>query len=586
MSDSRPPQERAFRLDMWWAPVAAALVAGIVHIFRVDSIFYFLYGAEAQGMLLASALAKGQGFIDLALPGHPAHVREPPLFYLSLAAIIKTFGFKMPAMKVFMWLGYVATAAAAALFFQRRGRPWQAFLASLWCVLSFELFRFFTGPKSDVPFMALVLFSLFFLDLFMERLHKNEADDTKRGSRYMMPFLAAVSVLLCLAAFFTRSLGLALFMAGAGQLFIYGRKRLSFLQRLKWAAVLIVPLVLALSSWTLHTASMESAGEYNYVDWFLMDLDPDSPEMIAADFHAPLMGEIPRISFEDFLVRSVRHGIMYPAHVYNMLTGGGVSTSETAVFPKVQGAYLYAVYGFLLLIAFLGGYYTERGRSPLVLIFLAAYFAAIVTWPMDDPRLLFPLLPFAAFYTLYGFYELVFLIAGKAAQKPVVARACTIVTAVAFIVLIACHLAANINYYRSVSSLPAYQMRPGFQVRFVSPAHRDSYRLLDRIRKQAKPGAIIMYHSPPPCRLVTGHPCSPIPFSKDDEKVRQYIMENNIDYVVMDEFGRVFPEGPGQFVWRVLDSVNKSYAEDFETVYEIPGSSSKVLRVKREADKD
>ncbi len=563
-----------------WAPAAAAILTGLVYITRVDSVFYFLYGAEGQGILLASALAKGQGFVDLALPGHPPHVREPPLFYLSLAGVIKAFGLRMLPMKVFMWTGYIATAAASVLFFQRRARPWLALLATMLFVLSFELFRFFTGPKSDAPFMALILFAILALEILIERIYKNhEVKEHGRDRPYVVYFCASVAVILCLAAVFTRSLGLALFIAGAGSLLVYRRNRLTLVKRLKWIAVLLLPLIAALSLWSLRTASTEDAAGYDYVDWFLMDLPPDSPEMIAADFHAPLMGEIPRISARGFMYRVGRHSLMYPANVFSMITGAEVSLTGAE---GLAGALpVVAVFIVLLLLCVFGAYFSERGRPPLVPLFLAVYFAAVVTWPMDDPRLLFPLLPFAAFYTVYGFYCLTLLFAGKAGRKPVVSRSCAMVTALLCIGLITVHGIRDREYYRLVSSMPLYQMRHGFQVRFMSKARLNSYLLLDWLGKNAERGSVIMYHSPPPCRLVTGHTCSSIPFTTDFSAAHNYIMDNDVDYVVLDEFGKGFPGGPGQFVEKVLRPVYEIYGDDFEPVYTVPRTDSKVLQVKK-----
>jgi len=176
------------------ALLAAALTASLYWL-RVDSAMYFLHGAEAQGLLLAKALASGQGFVEISLPGSPAHVREPPLFYLCLAGLIKLFGFRLYPMKVFVWAGYVLSAGLGVWLFSKRAPAFIAFFGLMTVMSSPELFRFFTGPKSDIPYTALSLGAILALEWLAFQVLDRGRKETRRK---ILPYVFAAA--LCVAA--------------------------------------------------------------------------------------------------------------------------------------------------------------------------------------------------------------------------------------------------------------------------------------------------------------------------------------------------------------------------------------------------
>jgi len=108
----------------------------------------------------------------------------------------------------------------------------------------------------------------------------------------------------------------------------------------------------------------------------------------------------------------------------------------------------------------------------------------------------------------------------------------------------------------------------------------DSFHLLLWAREHAEPGTVLMYHSPPPCSFFTGHDCQSIPYPGDLYRVRDYLVKGGADYLIIDEFGRLYATGPGWFVENSLRPVVSNFPGDFETVFEIPGTEAKVVRVR------
>lgn len=541
-----------------WAPLAAALAVGAVSALRVDDVFYFLHGLESQGMLLATALADGRGFVDLSLPGHPAHVREPPLFYLALAGLIRAFGFRMMPMKLFIWASYAASAGLAAAFLQRRIAPAMAFFASALCLTGPVFFNFLSGPKSDLPFTAVAFGALLLTEGFIARLGSAE--------RARLAGWALATGLMILAAVMMRSLGLALLIAAAGAVMIPGRGRPPLAPRLGWAALLGAPTVAGYAAWSLRNAGSPNPAGYSYFDWFRMDLAPNSPLMTAVDFHAPLMGPPPVAPLSMILTRSARHLYLYLGDLGGALCNLDWLGNGAGHFTRT------VVYLLLAAMAALAVARREKIREGRVLVplYITVYLGAILAWPMDDPRLLLPLMPLAAGYALDG-------IAGLAGRV----RPLRLALPAALVVLLASNAVRDAGYQRACARLPTVEFRPGFRVRFTSREARDSYELLLWAGRNTAPGAVLMYHSPPPCRLISGHECSPVPMSQDLAAVRRYILDGGIDYLVVDEWGRAFPGGAGWFTEHVLRPAAAAAPAQFAIAYQIAGREEYVLAVKK-----
>jgi hypothetical protein len=558
-----------------WAPVLAGLAIALLYSARVDSNFYFLYGAEAQGILLADALATGQGMVDLSLPGHPAHVREPPLFYFLLSVLIRLFGLRLLPLKLAMWAGYVGSAVLGTMLFQRRCRPGLAALGVVFALSAPELFRFATGPKSDLPFAAVALAALLAGESLLDRFFAAGGELGKR----IWPWAALTAGLIAAAAL-TRSLGLSLLVAFLGAV-ILGRGGPSMRRRITIALAVLLPVALALGAWSLRGARAENPAGYGYLDWFLMDLEPDSPEMTAVDFHAPLMDRVPRASLAAAAARAARRLPFYGA-----LDGGLLFNLNPGDLQRRGPAYLFLL---ALPVMLLGLWAAERGRPPLVPLFLLVYSAVLIVWPMNDQRLVYPLLPFAGFYFLLGLTRLpaaagaIRRQAGRAQAAAIErsSRWAEIGTAILILTVMAWNQTHNLSYWRALAGLPGVELSPGFQVRFLSAETARSYQLLAWARAHAEPGAILMYHSPPPCRLVTGHECRSIPFTADLQRAHDYLLAGGADYLILDEWGRIYPGGPGLFVERILRPLVAAYPADFTAVHVIGGTPAAVYRVNR-----
>jgi len=557
-------------LVSWWPPILAAIAVGAIYWTRLDGVFYFLHGAEGQGLLLAKAIAAGQGFIDLALPGTPAHVREPPLFYAIIAAIIKLFGFKLYPMKVFMWCSYVLTAFLAALFFRKRTGGLGAVVCGAAAISVPELFRFFTGPKSDVPFMALCLLGLIMGERLLRSFHEDGGPE-KINTRIFLPLGYG---LVTAAAIMTRSLGLALLLAGCASV-LYTGYRVSSLKKMTLPILLIlVPSVLAVGGWAVRGASVENPAGYSYTDWFLMDLPPDSLAMVAVDFHSPLAGDIPRTGVLGLLFRVGRHAADYT----DILAGQAFEfINSDRAWVKTAG-----VLAWLALA--LTGFLSDKGRRLLVGLFVLFYTGAVLVWPMDDPRLLFPFIPLAVFYPLIGLRWI-----SKAAfsidrgEERSESKSERIVFITAALALLVFNTAWDMRYHRAASSLPTkYVEPPGFEVRFTSRATMDSMRLLNWAAENTPEDAVIMYHSPPPCRLFTGRTCRSVPYSEDPEAVRDYMARGGADYVVLDDWGKEFPGGPGGLAENFLRPAVSKYPDTFKAVHSLPGTGAGVYKVKKD----
>jgi hypothetical protein len=233
----------------------------------------------------------------------------------------------------------------------------------------------------------------------------------------------------------------------------------------------------------------------------------------------------------------------------------------------------------LLLLALAGYLLHERNQRSLCSLSLPIYLLAIAAWPMRAPRQAFFLLPFLYLYSL---------LAGAwfstRLPLPALRRAGQALLLAAAALGMIYYLKADLKIFRQaaqIQSLPRLEIRPGLAARILSPGRMDSARVLLWARDHLPAGAILMFHSPPPCFLITGHQCSSFPYEPDPKKVRDYLLAGPVDYLILDGWEREFPAGPAQFALRFMLPALKAYPDDFELVYQDPFSPAAVYRVKK-----
>jgi hypothetical protein len=355
------PIESAKRAIAWW-PLSLVVVAGVAlaaGLAVVDGLPVGVVADDSMYVILARALASGEGFRFLNVPGSPPGTHFPP-GYPALLALVSFVSPAFPdSVIVFKALNAVFLAAAAvsvALLLRRRlelGPGW-AVAAGLATAVSVPLLTLGSMVLSELFFLAIVLALL----PRLERL----VDAPEPRARVLL-LGAAIG-----ACALVRTHGVVLLPAVL----------LALAARRRWrdAALLSGAAIATMLPWQLWVARYGGTlpapllGMYDsYAAWWLRGLRDMGPSMVSAT----LAKTIP----------------------------------ETTVMLKVLFSPLRGSTGHAVTLGALGllsaaGCVVAWRRAPVTLLFLAGYLVIVLIWPFQTARFVWAVWPLILGLVLAG----------------------------------------------------------------------------------------------------------------------------------------------------------------------------------------
>jgi hypothetical protein len=332
---------------------------------------------DAIYVITAKALAQGEGYRLLYLPGAPLQTKYPFLYPALLAVIWKfwpTFPDNLALMKWLSLLCGAATVALSYLYFIRfHYLPrTMAFAPGLICATSPFFLYFATQTLSELPFALLVVLAIWVFDA---RLGEPPAAGRRQfflGALLALPFLC-------------RTLGLTLPLAGL--LILYHRGR-----SLRWTALgamacmlpWILWMIMGLGAWSRDPIS----GYYtDYLSWWL-STGWAFLFRIAADNFLNILWSVALVSME---------GITVGLQSFN--------SSIVAVF--------FLFIGSIPVVALV----TKIPGWQLLPFFLISYLAIVLLWPWQPIRFMVPIMPFLLAYFVQAVNWLVRRCSGKVLSR-------------------------------------------------------------------------------------------------------------------------------------------------------------------------
>ena len=344
--DARP------RTTAWW-PLALVGVGGValaVGLAIVDALPAGVVADDAFYVILARALASGEGYRYLNVPGHPAGTHFPP-GYPALLALVSFVAPAFPASVVAFKALNAAFLAAAAVLVARLLRT-RAGLPPAWCIavgavtaVSVPLLILGNLVLSELCFIALALALL----VALERL----ADAPASSWRVV---LLGVAIGACALV---RTHGVVLVPAAV---VVLGARR-----RWRDAALLTVAAAACLLPWQIWTARHGGA------------------------LPAPLLGMYD--SYAAWWLRGLRTiGVSMLPHTIAKTTAE-TSGMLAVLFSPLRGSVAHAV--TLAALASLGvaACIATWRRLPVTMLFLAGYLAIVIVWPFQTARFVWTVWP-------------------------------------------------------------------------------------------------------------------------------------------------------------------------------------------------
>ena len=344
----------------WWrvglARVGAlALAAGLA---VVDARPVGVVHDDAMYVILARALASGDGYLFINLPGAPAATHFPP-GYPALLAVVSLFAPAFPAsVVVFKALNALFLAASAVLiacFARSRavGSRW-ALALGIATAVSIPLLVLSSMVLSELLFLALVLSLLPALERVAEE-----------GTTLTRAALLGAAIAVCAMV---RSHGIVLVPAAV----------LVLLQRRRWreGAALGIAAAICLVPWQLWSAAHSGQlpapllGNYDtYTGWWLRGLRVMGAGMVPATLEktVPETLQMLAVLFSPFGASA--------AHAVTLLMLGVLATV---------------------------GVWSVRRRMPVTLLFLAGYLTIVLVWPFNPSRFIWGIWPLLLVFVVAG----------------------------------------------------------------------------------------------------------------------------------------------------------------------------------------
>ena len=325
---------------------------------------------NASYIYLAESIAGAHGYRDLYLEKAPTHALYPPMVSLLLTPVVLVFGVAISKLKlVILICGCLALWFIYRLIEEDAGHVVALSVAALTATLP-QLMTYSTSVMSEVPFL---LFST--LALYYSRKFLNDRDAV-RG--------ALVAGWLALAAaFFTRSIGVAL-LAGIGAQWLFQRRtRVDF----RRAAMLIGPPSILVVAW-LASKRIYLKVVSSYVD----------SEQSTAFFGGAT-------SLPDRLIQSAKY---YARAVPEFFTNSQSSIAAqlpepySSTFAEIGAGLSLVVGSVICVLIAIGVCCRLRQGDSLFVWYMAAYLGIVAMWPWQMVRFFVPLTPWLFWLALIG----------------------------------------------------------------------------------------------------------------------------------------------------------------------------------------
>ncbi len=353
-----------------WPWAALAVVLASLHMTAVSAeLGGHLGGDNAVYFLLSRSIAEGKGYVDLFLAGEPPHTKYPFMFPLFLAPPNLVFDNPLPAMHAMIILANVAAAVIlAALAAKVAGKKAAGLVFGL-IFGTVPLVYIQSGHLLSEPLYLL------FCALTLYLLHdwKDENISAKR---------TVAMALLAMAAYFTRTAGVALLAAVAFALWSRGSMtRIGKIRIKSWMVVAAVFIALAFA-WALRNkiVSGESAvyaGQFFAKDPYRLEMGTIGPMDLAERVLNNLKYHVPLLGMHSFCVTWI---LPLPNKVANVL---GWALGLMAMAGLIREIY--------------------RGERAMSCFYIVSLLILLV-WPYQEDRFLYPLVALTCFY-LYGAIE-------------------------------------------------------------------------------------------------------------------------------------------------------------------------------------
>jgi len=484
--------------------LAGVLLLFVVLLYCLTLNPYWRVGWDSAIYIsLAKSLAAGQGYAYMGF----GHTKYPPLFPLLLSAVIETCGTSFLAMRLTVLAFTVASVGIVYLLFRESGERWLGLATAALSGVSFAVLDKVRFVQSDLPFLFFVLLALYFL---------------QKRSRFSSWHTLGLHLSLA-AAFYTRTAGLALFVAAIAFYGFAALRRRERSELVKAVAVLFTTVV-CVGAWSARNATVAN----------LIPPDLKEGETYAGEFLRPTSGapEIRPLEPATWLRRLWHGAVNYSAICLALLTG-----EQAQPAAPLYGLLALVLVGLIAALA--------PGPGPVEFYFLS-YGVLLLLWPATPGhRFLLPIVPMFFYYLLSGgrtVLRLLARVAGREGSDKLAGMA----LAVAVMALLAANATLDARIIAQERALPYYS---GETADFISG--------IRWLAANVPADAVVISDPSPPVYLLSGRR-SVLPIPSDDPRQVLAAIEKHGSYLLYAPVAG----GP-----RSLLPILRSFPDRFDEIY-------------------
>lgn len=360
------------------------LVFSLVYPYIFDKKL-FLGGDNADYYILATAMAKGFGYVNYHLPEMPPANHFPPGYPFVMSLVMKLGVSSIIAMKYFN--GIMLLLSSMLIFTIAKKMTKNIVLAiviGVLVLLNSNLLEYSTIMMSEISFVFFSLLSVYF---FLRLIEKENTANLKNINFYLMIACLIVDI-------YIRTQGVALLFA----FLVY----LGIQRNFKLLAVLFVGAILALAPWQIRSSNLGGSAYMKQI----MRVDPYN-------------NASEKMGFGDWLDRIGENSARYiskeiPNSLFPVLT---VQYKDPQTGKNIPSPVSYWIVGiFVILFTLLGIWSLEKYRWFLLLLY-ASTFGIYLLWPQVwfGIRFILPMVPFTYLFGIVGIIHTLKLIFKKSA---------------------------------------------------------------------------------------------------------------------------------------------------------------------------
>lgn len=483
-----------------------------------------LVGDNASYYMLGTALANGEGYVNIQHKEKEAHYHYPPGYPVIIASIATLISDDISTIKI--GNGILLLGAILLLFFiikKITDNEHLALAVALLSLLNYHLLSYATIMMSEIPFL---FFSMLSVWLFLK------VDFSKPILKNGLFFALIACVTF---SFYIRSVALAVLVS----LVFY----LLFLKKWRYAVGLFGGFMLLYLPWMFRN---QGATGNTYISQLALK-NPYQPEQ----------GTVGILDlFERIFINLGRY-------ITKEIPSSMLHTQE-AVYSDASAMFMEWLLGFLMLALVTFGIYKLQKFRIYILAYIVAFFGLLLLWPSVwyGTRFLLPLVPFLIFLAVFGGMEIL----KEIYSKLIASNGKKFLPALLIIPLASW---AFIYGYHSISTL--HERSNGM----YSANYQNYFALADWIKENAADDAITVARKEGLFYLFSKKNVTNYKRTLDREAQIEDLKRKKVTYVIVDQLGY---SSTSKYLLPAIDR----YPNKFKIIQQLPNPNTYLMKFQPE----